>query len=95
MKPLVLVLGLLAGVFVALGLFLGFRPVTDDAGNKCGTAFRANQHLLSGTGHCDKERSDALPLAVVMLGLGIAAGASAVVIRRSEPGVHAAGQPTS
>lgn len=94
MKPLALVLGFAAVVLLALSLFLGFRPITDDVGNKCGTAFRANQHLLAGTGNCDKERSDALPLALVVLAVGVIAGASSVIVRRSEPVAAEADQRT-
>jgi hypothetical protein len=108
MKPLTIVLGLLAAALLFLGLFLGFRPVYDDAGYDCGSAFRENPDLQTsryvdamtgGTGDtgCDKERSDALPLPLVLTVLGVASGAAAVTLaasaRRRTPAAHEAARP--
>lgn len=92
-KQTVIVLGLFSAALLIGGLILGFRPVSDAQGYKCGSAFRENPHLLSeqlfdtmqgGTGEtsCDKERSDALVFPVVLLLLGAAGGVSTIVFGR-------------
>ena len=58
MKPLVLMLGLTAAVLLTLGLWLGFRPLTDVGGFKCGSAFNESPYLAgrvtsSGCDVCD------------------------------------------
>ena len=110
MKPLTLVLGLLAAALLVLGLALGFRTVHDPNGYDCGSAFRENPDLgtsqytdalTGGTGEtsCDKERSDALPLPLVLTVLGIAAAGSAVVVEvtargtNRQPAAHGSAPP--
>jgi hypothetical protein len=104
MKPLGLALGLAAAALIALGLFLGFRTVYDDNGYDCGSAFRENPDLGvaqmttvfrggSGDTGCDKERSDALPLPLVVITLGALCGISAAVVTRTQqkqPAPHSA-----
>lgn len=85
MKPLGLVLGLTAAALIALGLFLGFRTVYTGDGRDCGSAFKANPYMVSLGTTCDKERSDALPLPLVVLTLGAVAGiGSAAAIRAGQ-----------
>lgn len=92
MKPLTLVLGLFAAGLLASGLLLGFgRSVYDPAGFDCGSAFRENGDLRNdelgqalrgrdGESECDRVRSDASQLPIVLLVLA---------------GVMAAGVPLS
>lgn len=85
MKPLTLVLGLAAAALLLLGIVLGFRPVHDAAGNDCGNAFRENPYLADRAGRatCEKERSDALVLPVVLLVAGGVAAVGIPLSRRS------------
>lgn len=83
MKPLGLVLGLTAAALIALGLFLGFRTVYSADGHDCGSAFKANPYMVTLGTTCDKERSDALPLPLVVLTLGVVAGIGSAAVMRT------------
>ena len=91
-----------AGVLVALGIGLGlFRAVYDFQGVRCGTAFRedmvsqfsATMGTRSVMPQCDQPLSDAKVLPIVLIGLGLSAGAAGVYLRPRNENV--AGLPTS
>ncbi|RKS77279.1 hypothetical protein BZB76_2657 [Actinomadura pelletieri DSM 43383] len=79
-------LRIVGGVFLVLGLILGFRPIQQD-GQSCGTAFFGNSDestydgTLFGDGpDCEGARASARPLAVTSLGLGVGVLVAAWVI---------------
>jgi hypothetical protein len=84
---------------LALGLAMGFRPITDGRGYACGSAFRENPDLLpsqladamlggAGVSSCPQRRQDAQATPIMLLALGavglLGAGAAVWVDAKRE-----------